>query len=170
MRRGSGSAHSLRAVALRCSRCATLRIIYLRCMGRIFAGGLKVRAAPKNQSWPSYRCTRTWYGGLPLESAHMQTAVGKVDGVPTQRNELARPQPAPEGDQHHGGVPVAFAVVPGSDDQTIDLGVGQIPARGASTTLARAGRSICSTLMAHACEAHTPGYSQTATDRLPAVS
>src|SRR5262249_23258046 len=75
----------------------------------------------------------------PLEPAHMQTAVGKVDGVPPQRDELARPQPVPVGDQHHGGIAVAVAVLPGRGDQAIDFGVGQILARADSSVALTAG-------------------------------
>ena len=41
----------------------------------------------------------------------MQAAVGEVDGVPAQRDQLARPQAMPVGDQHHGGVAVAIAIL-----------------------------------------------------------
>ena len=56
----------------------------------------------------------------------MQAAIGEVDGVPAQRHQLGRPQPMPIGDQHHGGVAVAVAVLPGSSDQPGDLAVGQV--------------------------------------------
>ena len=59
----------------------------------------------------------------------MQAAMGEVDGVPAQRHQLGRPQPVPVGDQHHGGIAVAVAVLPGNSDQAGDLGVGQIFAR-----------------------------------------
>ena len=43
--------------------------------------------------------------------------MGKIDGVPPQRDQLARPQPVPVGDQDPGGVAVAIAVLPGGSDQ-----------------------------------------------------
>ena len=64
-----------------------------------------------------------------LEPAHMQAAMGKVDRVPAQRDQLARPQAMPVGDQDHGGVAVAIAVLASCRDQPIDLGVGQVLAR-----------------------------------------
>ena len=64
-----------------------------------------------------------------LEPADMQAAMGKIDGVPPQRDQLARPQAVPVGDQHHGGVAVAMAVLAGCRDQPSDLAVGQVLAR-----------------------------------------
>ena len=64
-----------------------------------------------------------------LEPAHMEAAMGKIDGVPAQRDQLARPQAMPVGDQDHGGVAVAIAVLASCRDQPIDLGVGQVLAR-----------------------------------------
>ena len=55
--------------------------------------------------------------------------MGKVDGVPAQRDQLARPQAMAVGDQDHGGVAVAIAVLASCRDQPIDLGVGQVLAR-----------------------------------------
>ena len=69
----------------------------------------------------------------------MQTAVGKVDGVPPRPDELARPQPVLVGDQHHGGIAVAVAVLPGRGDQAIDFGVGQILARADISVALTAG-------------------------------
>ena len=59
----------------------------------------------------------------------MQAAMGEVDGVPAQRHELGRPQAVPIRDQHHGGVAVAVAVLPGGSDQAGDLGIGEVLAR-----------------------------------------
>ena len=67
--------------------------------------------------------------GAALEPPDMQAAMGEVDGVPAQRHQLGRPQPVPVGDQHHGGIAVAVAVLPGGSDQAIDLGIGQVLAR-----------------------------------------
>ena len=55
--------------------------------------------------------------------------MGKIDGVPAQRDQLARPQAMAVGDQDHGGVAVAIAVLASCRDQPIDLGVGQVLAR-----------------------------------------
>ena len=55
--------------------------------------------------------------------------MGKVNGVPAQRDQLARPQAMAVGDQDHGGVTVAIAVLASYRDQPIDLGVGQVLAR-----------------------------------------
>ena len=55
--------------------------------------------------------------------------MGKIDGVPPQRDQLARPQAMAVGDQDHGGVAVAIAVLASCRDQPIDLGVGQVLAR-----------------------------------------
>ena len=67
--------------------------------------------------------------GATLDAVDMHAAVGEVDGIPAQRDQLGRPQAVPIGDQHHGGVAVAMAVLPGGSDQAIDLGVGQVLAR-----------------------------------------
>ena len=56
----------------------------------------------------------------------MQAAMGKIDGVPAQRDQFARPQAMAVGDQDHGGVAVAIAVLASCRDQPIDLGVGQV--------------------------------------------
>ena len=64
-----------------------------------------------------------------LEPAHMEAAMGKIDGVPAQRDQLARPQAMAVGDQDHGGVAVAIAVLASCRDQPIDLGIGQVLAR-----------------------------------------
>ena len=55
--------------------------------------------------------------------------MGKIDGVPAQRDQLARPQAMAVGDQDHGGVAVAIAVLASCRDQPIDLGVRQVLAR-----------------------------------------
>ena len=52
--------------------------------------------------------------------------MGEVDGVPAQRHQLARPQPVPVGDQHHGGIAVAVAILPGGIDQAGDLAIGEV--------------------------------------------
>ena len=52
--------------------------------------------------------------------------MAEVDGVPPQRHQLGRPKTMPIRDQHHSGIAVAVAILPGGDDQTIDLGVGQV--------------------------------------------
>ena len=67
--------------------------------------------------------------GAALDPADMHAAMGEVDGVPAQRDQLGRPQAVPVGDQHHGGVAVAIAVLASGRDQPIDLGVGQVLAR-----------------------------------------
>ena len=59
----------------------------------------------------------------------MQAAMGEVDGVPAQRHQLGRPQAVPVGDQHHGGVAVAIAVLAGGSDQASDLAIGEVLAR-----------------------------------------
>ena len=82
--------------------------------------------------------------GAALDAADMHAAVGKVDGIPAQRDQLARPQAVPIGDQHRGGVAVAMAVLPGSSDQPSDLGVGQVFTRadlGVALAARRARRS-----------------------------
>jgi hypothetical protein len=56
----------------------------------------------------------------------MQAAVVEVDGVPPQHHDLSGAQAVAIGDQHHGGVAVAVAVISGSANQPVDLGVGQI--------------------------------------------
>ena len=74
----------------------------------------------------------------------MHAAVGEVDGVPAQRDELGRPQAVPIRDQHHGGVAVAMAVLPGGSDQAGDLAIGQVLARadlGVALAARRARRS-----------------------------
>ena len=77
-----------------------------------------------------------------LEPAHMQTAVGKVDGVPPQRDELARPQRVPVGDQHHGGITVAVAVPRSGIDQTSDLAIGEVLARADLSVAPTARRAL----------------------------
>ena len=69
----------------------------------------------------------------------MQAAMGEVDGVPAQRDQLGRPQPVPVGDQHHGGIAVAVAILPGGGDQAIDLAIGEVLA-GADLGVALAAR------------------------------
>src|SRR4029077_15504795 len=64
-----------------------------------------------------------------LEPAHMEAAMGKIDGVPAQRDQLARPQAMAVGNQDHGGVAVAIAVLVSCRDSAVDLGVGQVLAR-----------------------------------------
>ena len=65
--------------------------------------------------------------------------MGEVDRVPAQRHQLGRPQAVPIGDQHHGGVAVAMAVLPGGSDQASDLAVGEVLA-GADLGIAFAAR------------------------------
>jgi hypothetical protein len=45
-----------------------------------------------------------------LDPPHMQDRRSELDLVPTQVAQLGSPQPVPEGDQDHGGVPVTVAV------------------------------------------------------------
>ncbi len=77
--------------------------------------------------------------GATLDAVDMQAAMGEVDGVPAQRDELGRPQAVPIRDQHHGGVAVAMAVLPGGSDQAGDLAIGQVLA-GADLGIALAPR------------------------------
>ena len=80
--------------------------------------------------------------GTALDAVDMHAAVGEVDGVPPQRHQLGRPQPMPVGDQHHGGVAVAMAVLAGGSDQTTDLAVGEVLTRaglGIALAARRAG-------------------------------
>ena len=56
----------------------------------------------------------------------MQTAVIEIDGIPTKRHELDSAQPMPIGDQDHGRVAMPIAVIAGSLDQPLDLGLGQV--------------------------------------------
>ena len=56
----------------------------------------------------------------------MQAAMGEVDGVPAQRDELTRSQPVPVGDQHHGGITVAERFFPASIDQAGNLAIGEV--------------------------------------------
>src|SRR5215467_7343310 len=77
--------------------------------------------------------------GATLEPPDMQAAMSKVDGVPPQRDELARSQSVPVGDQHHGGIAVAVAILPGSTDQAGDLAIGEVLA-GADLGVTFAGR------------------------------
>ena len=64
--------------------------------------------------------------GATFEPPDVQTAMGEVDGVPAQRDELGRPQPVPVGDQHHGGIAVAIAILPASIDQAGNLAIGEV--------------------------------------------
>jgi hypothetical protein len=56
----------------------------------------------------------------------MQPAMVEVDGIPAQRDELARPQPVPVGDQHHSSITVAVVILPGGPDQAGDLAIGEV--------------------------------------------
>ena len=71
----------------------------------------------------------------------MQAAMGEVDGVPAQRHQLGRPQPMPVGDQHHGGIAVAVAILPGSIDQAGNLAIGEVLA-GADLGITLAARRV----------------------------
>ena len=84
--------------------------------------------------------------GAALDAVDMHAAVGEVDGVPAQRDQLGRPQAVPIGDQHHGGVAVAIAVLAGGSDQPIDLGVGQVLARADLGVAAPRGGPALSTV------------------------
>src|SRR5215471_9923135 len=64
--------------------------------------------------------------GAAFEPPDMQAAMGEVDGVPAQRHQLGRPQPVPVGDQHHGGIAVAVAILPSSIDQAGNLAIGEV--------------------------------------------
>src|SRR4051794_15631715 len=66
-----------------------------------------------------------------LDAVDMHAAVGEVDGVPPQRDQLGRPQAVSVGDQHHGGVAVAVAVLPGGSDQAGGLAIGEVLAGAA---------------------------------------
>ena len=41
-------------------------------------------------------------------------------------HKLGRPQPVPVGDQHHGGIAVAVAILPSSIDQAGNLAIGEV--------------------------------------------
>ena len=77
--------------------------------------------------------------GAAFDAADMHAAMGEVDGVPAQRHQLGRPQAVPVGDQHHGGVAVAMAVLPGSIDQTTNLAIGEVLAGADSALRLRRG-------------------------------
>ena len=61
-----------------------------------------------------------------LGPVDVHSAVGEVDGIPPQCDQLGRPQAVAIRDQHHGGVTVAVAVLPGGGDQAGNLGIGQV--------------------------------------------
>ena len=65
-------------------------------------------------------------GRALLDPADMQAGMGEVDLIPAQVDQLADPQAVAIGDQDHGRVPVAPAVLAGRLDQLLDLGLGQV--------------------------------------------
>jgi hypothetical protein len=50
----------------------------------------------------------------------------KFDVIPTQSNNLRRPQAVPVSDQNGRGVPMAPTVLAGGVDKLLDLALGQI--------------------------------------------
>lgn len=82
--------------------------------------------------------------GAAFEPPDMQAAMGEVDGVPAQRHQLGRPQPVPVGDQHHGGIAVAVAILPASIDQAGNLAIGEVLA-GADLCVTFAARRFRAT-------------------------
>jgi hypothetical protein len=84
--------------------------------------------------------------GAALGAVHVQTAMTEIDAIPTQRYKLADAQPMPIGDQHHGGVAMAVAVVTSGLDQALNLGLGKVFARsdlGIRTAPGRTFRVNC---------------------------
>src|SRR5262249_24068889 len=65
-------------------------------------------------------------GSALLNPADVQHGVFEVDLLPAQVHQLGGPQTMPEGQQDHGGVAMAPAVVPGSLNQPLDLALGQV--------------------------------------------
>jgi hypothetical protein len=72
----------------------------------------------------------------------VQDAGVKIDLVPPQRDQLARSQAVPVGDQDHRGVPVSVPIAPGGRDQLLDLGFGQVFA-GAIVGIGASLRANC---------------------------
>src|SRR6516225_6679095 len=79
--------------------------------------------------------------GAAFEPPDMQAAMGEVDGVPAQRHQLGRPRPVPVGDQHHGGIAVAVAILPASIDQAGNLAISEVLA-GADLGVTFAARRV----------------------------
>src|SRR5262249_12384778 len=61
-----------------------------------------------------------------FDSADVQDGVFEVDLLPAQVHQLGGPQTMPEGQQDHGGVAMAPAVVSGGLNQPLDLALGQV--------------------------------------------
>src|SRR6516164_911176 len=61
-----------------------------------------------------------------LDAGDMQEAMHEVHLLPPQRAQFGRSEAMPVGEQDHGRVPVAMAVVPGSLHKPFDLTLRQV--------------------------------------------
>ena len=64
--------------------------------------------------------------GASFAPGYVQDASGKIDLVPSQGDQFARPQAVAVGDQDHRGVSVVVPIVLGGRDQLLDLSLGQV--------------------------------------------
>src|SRR5262249_53130330 len=64
-----------------------------------------------------------------FRTSYMQAAVGEIEVVPPEPDQLTGAQAMPIGHQNRGGVPMAPTVLPGSVHQPLDLGLFQVLAR-----------------------------------------
>ena len=77
-----------------------------------------------------------------LEHGSLRAAMGKVDRVPAKRDQFARPQAVPIGDQDHGGVTMAITIPRRGSDQALDFALGQVFARAEFRVTAAARRCV----------------------------
>src|SRR6516165_6319645 len=61
-----------------------------------------------------------------LDAGDMQEAMHQVYLLPPQRAQFGRSEAMPVGKKHHGRVPVAMAVIPGSLHKPFDLTLRQV--------------------------------------------
>src|SRR5262245_9510515 len=73
----------------------------------------------------------------------MQDSAIEIDLIPTKVYHLGCSEPMPEGNQDHGGIAVAIAVLPSRSHERLDLMLSQVFAT-AQIAVPRAPRHDCS--------------------------
>ena len=87
---------------------------------------LPLQAAQRPQFRPPSGCVA---GVAGLAPADVQIGTAEVHLIPAQIDKLTRPQAVPVGDQDHGRIAVAVAVVLGGIDQPLHLLLSEMLAR-----------------------------------------
>src|SRR5262249_52130166 len=104
--------------ARRCERCPSLREEHERRCWRLPLEPPQCPHLTAGQGMSAGRAV--------LRPTDVQGSLSEINLIPTEVAQFGRTQAVPEGNQDHGGVPVAIAVIAYGLDEAFDLLLGQV--------------------------------------------